>query len=275
MIRIGTAGVPASSEKPDSLSGIRRLHELGLDAMELEFVRGVHMGSQTAKKAGETAKENNVSLSVHAPYFINLASREKDKRNASITRIIDSAVIGWEAGARIVVFHPGFYMGDERAAHERILESVAEIRDSLDEGGFDILLGPETMGKKKQYGKKRELLDLAQSVRGVQPVIDWCHLHALSDGGLQSVDDFKAVIEYFRRKLTLNKFHMHASGVEYSGGNEKRHLPLSSCEPDYRLLARALGETGVDATIICESPLLEEDALILKGLVKEFSGKDA
>ena len=234
MLRVGTAGIPHSAEKRDTLSGIQRVAELGLSAMELEFVRGVNMNPVNARKAGSLARKLGVSLSVHAPYYVNLASVEDKKIQASIDRVFDAAVVGDAAGAEIVVFHPGFYSGrDPKEAGELIVEGVSVLRERLDDAGAEILLGPEAMGKLSQYGTIDELIKLSMEVQGCVPVVEWCHIHARSLGGLSSPKDYGGVLEKIRKKLGTTCFHMHFSGVEYTDRGEKKHLPFSSMQPDY------------------------------------------
>lgn len=111
---LGPAGIPiGAKEKKRSagtIDGIRYVREVGLNAMEVEFVQGVRMAREAAQEAGEVAKELGVRLSVHAPYFINLCSEEKEKVEASIARLEESLDRGGEAmGATVVVFHPAYY----------------------------------------------------------------------------------------------------------------------------------------------------------------------
>jgi len=272
MLRVGTAGIPKSCPKQDSAEAVGFVKEIGLDAMELEFVRGVNMSIEKAAQVKREAIKHSVWLSVHAPYYINLASMEKDKALASAGRIIQSARVGFEAGAKIVVFHPGYYSGRSRGeAHEIISNACLKIKDTLDAEEVDILLGPETTGRIKQYGSVEELADLAQEVEGISPVIDWCHLHARTHGGLTSPKTVFEAVDAISNSTNLKNFHMHFSGVEYGVGGEKKHLPLSSNEPDYGMVGKALLDCGVDATLICESPLLEADALRFKKMISGFN----
>jgi deoxyribonuclease-4 len=127
-IEFGTAGIPISSKERNSVAGIERVKELGLDAMEIEFVRGVRMGEETARQVGKTAAENGIALSVHAPYFINLNSEEKEKVEASKRRIWNSLRIGEICGAETVTFHPAF-LG--KSSREQCMQSVEEALGEL------------------------------------------------------------------------------------------------------------------------------------------------
>ncbi len=272
MFWIGTAGVPVSSRERSSESGIKRVHELGLNAMEIEFVRGVNMQKPQAEAVGKTAKGLNVKLSVHAPYFINLASEEKEKIAASKIRILESARIGKILGANIVVFHPGFYSGlsaDE--AYAIIRDAVIDIRKKLNEEKNQILLGPETMGRQKQFGSVDETLKLCTEVKGVVPVLDFAHVHARTNGGLKKQQDFADVLNKVEKTIGKTDLHMHMTGVNYQNGNEKNHLTIDSRQPDFSLLAAELKRRKINATIISESPNLETDALIFKKLLESKS----
>jgi deoxyribonuclease-4 len=135
------------------------------------------------------------------------------------------------------------------------------------------MLGPEITGRVKQYGSLEEIISLSKNVERCLPVVDWCHLHARTNGNLKTVNDFTDVISKLQDELDVKEFHMHFSGVEYSKNNERRHLPLSSNQPNHQLLAQALIETEINTTLICESPLLEKDALNFKKLLQKESRK--
>jgi len=267
MIRVGTAGVPLSSPERDTLSGIKFVRELGLDAMELEFVRSVYLNEEGAKKAGNTAKELDVRLSVHAPYYINLNSEEDDKLEASKERIIQSARIGEKAGAMIVVFHPGYYgKKTKEETMEAIMQQTREIRETLNKEGNKILLGPETTGKVKQFGTLEELIEVAKKVKGVQPVVDFGHMHARYNGGLRTKADFERVFDKMQAS-SGKPMHIHAACIEYSEKGELRHLPIEAKEPDYHHMTDILKERRIDCTIISESPNIEADALKIKKML--------
>jgi deoxyribonuclease-4 len=267
MIRIGTAGVPLGSPERDTESGIRFARKLGLDAFEIEFVRGVYLNSESAKKIGKAAEELDVSLSIHAPYYINLNSEEEEKIEASKRRILESARIGGILGARIVVFHPGFYgKSTKEDAFKAILDNIKEIRDRLDSGGNSILLGPETTGKVSQFGTLEELIGISKKTMGVMPVVDFGHMHARYNGGLKTRKDFERVFDTFLENID-RPMHIHMTGIRYSTKGELEHLAIDSKEPDYIHFAGILKERRMDATVISESPNIEADALKLKKML--------
>lgn len=261
----GTAGTPVSSKGKDSLSGISRIHELGLGCMELEFVRGVKMSEETAQKVGILAKELDIKLSVHAPYYINL-NGEGETRLKSRERIIKSARIGNICEAKSAVVHAGFIQKDSRlAAYEKIKKELSWISEQMKREELDIALRVETMGRNSQFGNLDEVLRITE-VEGVMPCIDFSHLHAVT-GKNNSRKEFADILNVVENKLGregLNNMHMHVSGIEYSEKGEKRHLEFEESDFKFKELAHVLSEFKIQGLIICESPNLEVDALKLK-----------
>ncbi len=271
LIKLGPAGVPLSSEKRDTASGIRKVAELELQALEVEFVRGVNMSLQTAKEVGRAAKENNIELSIHAPYYINLASEKKSIIAESKKRILDSLERGAEMGARIVVVHAGYYGKNRAEAIRMIADACAEIAEKINRNGWNIVLGIETSGKQGQFGPLEEILDICAKIKNCAPVIDFAHLFARQAGNI----DYAKILEQVKQYRHL---HCHFSGINYSvvgigKGNERNHEPIG--RPPFKPLAEELLKRKTDITIICESPLLEQDSLkmkkILESLGYEFS----
>jgi len=262
----GTAGVPHSSPGPDSVSGIGRIKELGLGAMELEFVRGVHMSPAAAKQVNAVRERTGVLLRVHAPYFINLNSADKKKLAASKKRIMDSAEIGEICGARIVTFHPAFFQGQPKEeVLERASGEIAGLADEIEGRGWEIRLAPETTGKPSQLGSLRETLEMCKRVPKILPMVDWSHLHARENGRFKSKADFLRALEEIPPDF-LHNLHMHASGINFSEKGERNHMNMqeSGNSFNYRWLLEALHEKNAGGCIICESPNLEEDALLMK-----------
>lgn len=264
-LRFGTAGVPLSSSSRNAPNGIQRIREIGLSSMEVEFTHGVYMNETAAREVRSASEDNDVALSVHAPYYINLNSPEAPKIAASKKRIMDSARIGSICGARDIVFHPGFYMKRSRE------ETYGAIRDEMEELAeatrpLGAVLRPETTGKATQFGSLDEILRLSQEIPGVAPCIDFSHLHARR-GMMNSYDEFRAVLEDMEDALgreALDDIHCHVSGIEYTPKGEKKHLILEEADFNYTDLLRALKDMQIRGRIICESPNLEEDALLLK-----------
>ncbi len=273
-LRIGTAGIPASAKPQTTPDGIRRLAELGLDHMEIEFVRGVRMGEKTALTVGELAEELSISLTVHAPYYINLNSADPEKIEASKKRIVQAAKVGAAAGAVSVTFHAAFYHDDDpQQVYQLVKGHMEDMLEELARSGVNIRLSPETTGGPTQFGTLEELIRLGQELPGVYPCVDFAHLYARSLGEYNSYQHFAGVLQSIRDGLgeeALKAMHIHLSGIEYGPRGEKRHVPLEETELDYRAVLQALVDFDVAGWLTCESPILEEDALILKGLYEEL-----
>lgn len=264
----GTAGVPLSARERSSEGGVRRIKELELGALELEFVQGVRMGEEKAQRVGQVAKEENVALSCHGPYWINFNSREQDKIDASRDRLLHTARISQILGVRSVVFHPAFYHEDPpELVLERTARELMKVREMLDAEGNDVILRPETTGKPSQLGTLQETLTLAQVVPGVLPCIDFSHLHARSNGRFNTYDEFCEVLDASAEALGerwVKNVHFHISGIEYGLKGEKRHLVLKEADLHFEELLKAIRSFGVEGLVICESPNLEEDALLMQ-----------
>ncbi len=267
----GTAGTPISSKGNDSISGIKRIHELGLGCMELEFVRGVKMGEKTARAVSKAANQHDIMLSVHAPYYINL-NAEGETLAKSKERILNSARIGYVCGAKSVVIHAGFCQKEKRqAVYEKIKKAITEIREKLKGEEVDIMMRIETMGRKSQFGSLDDVLEITE-VEGVLPCIDFSHLHAVT-GKNNSRDEFASILARVEEKLGregLDNMHIHVSGIEYSGKGEKRHLVFAESDFKYKELAQAFVDFDIKGMVISESPNLEDDALLLKTLYNSF-----
>ncbi len=265
-ISFGTAGIPLSCNG-SAIDAMETLNRLKLNAMEIEFVHGVHMKKDSAIELKKAAEKNNISLTVHAPYYINLNAREKEKVEASKKRILDSAIMGSFAGAKSVAIHAAYFMGQPNEIVEKKLEPIfKEIIAELDEKKVEISLAPETSGKKVQFGSLEEHLQLASAVKGLRLCIDFSHLHARENGIMKSKKDLEKIFEIVEKydKKFLQGLHMHCSGIAYSIKGEKNHLPLKESDFKYRELMECLKEFSVSGILICESPNLEEDAILLK-----------
>jgi len=272
VLLFGTAGTPHSASEHSSIAGIERVKELGLDAMELEFVYGVKMTPESAKKVRAVQEKTGIELSVHAPYYINLNSSDRQKLGLSKYNVLQSCRIGALCNARCVAFHPGFYQGVKPETVFKSIQAVLEeLAGDLREEKLAVVLAPETTGKPSQFGSLEELLKLCSSVSGLRLTVDFAHLHARSNGGLKSLNDFENVLEKIeaRHKPFLKDLHMHVSGINYSAKGERNHLNFKDKSNDFNhsFFLQALKNFKVSGTVICESPSLEADALLLK---KEF-----
>jgi len=266
---IGTAGVPESAKDSSTESGIIRIKELKLTCMEVEFVKGVRIKEERAVKIGELAKEKGVYLSVHAPYWINLNSRDKRKWKNSVMYIYDSARIGYLMGAYEICFHPAYMHDDDvKKVRKRVKQGILEVLEKLDRENIKVRLRPETMGKPSQYADLIELLELSLEFKGeVEPCFDFAHLYARSLGKINGYEEFKKLIEEYEKALgkkALQRMHIHISGMEYGDKGEKKHLIFKKSKFKYKEALKVLKEKGVKGFLICESPVLEKDALLLK-----------
>jgi deoxyribonuclease-4 len=267
----GTAGVPKSAKGTSSLAGIQRIVELGLDCMEVEFVKGVKMGAETAEKIGKKAEKLGVRLSVHAPYYVNLNAVEEGKRLASMERLIASARMAEKCGARSVVFHSGYYgKDDEETTFQNIKKGAQEVVSVLKAERSRVVLRPETMGKRRQFGSLEEILRLCREADGLAPCVDFSHIHAREGRGkANSYREFDRILRKIGRKLGkkgLNDMHIHVSGAEYSDRGELKHLMLDESDFRYDEWVQALIDHDVQGLVICESPIQEHDAILLKNL---------
>ncbi|WP_410507394.1 deoxyribonuclease IV [Methanosarcina hadiensis] len=269
----GTAGVPKSTKASNSIAGIERVRELGLGCMELEFVQGVRMSEKGAANVLEIARKENIALSVHAPYYINLNSPEEEKLKASMERIYQSARIGSLCGAESIVLHAAFYQKNSKeTVYENVSKALQELTGQLRDEDIHAVLRPETMGKTTQFGTLEEVLSLSEEIEGVMPCLDFSHMHA-REGKENSYPEFMSILSKVENSLGkqgLENMHMHVSGIEYDRNGEKRHLTLEESDFNYPELLRALKEFGVKGLVICESPIMEEDALLLKKTYMEL-----
>ncbi|MFC1991886.1 TIM barrel protein [Chloroflexota bacterium] len=272
----GTAGVPHSALQPKStIDGIRRIAGLGLGCMEIEFVYGVRMGEAGARLVGETAAGEGVKLSSHAPYYINFNAHEPEKISASQQRLLQTARIASLCGAQSVVVHIAFYLGDPPGeAYNTVKRYLEETLNQLKRENNRVLIRPELMGKPSQFGTLDEILQLCLELEGTAPCIDFSHWHART-GAFNSYPEFVSVLDRIEERLgraALNDMHIHLSGINYGAKGERNHLNLKESDLNYIELLQALKDYGVNGLVICESPNLEDDALLLQetynGLVK-------
>lgn len=277
--RFGTVGSPISTPKKPggSVGAILRLAELELSALELGWVRSVRVSEKTCLAIKETAQENQVAISVHAPYYINLNANE-DEWPKSRKRLMDAAHFGNLAGATDIIFHPGSYFGQPAdevlpGAIDRLQGCVEELRAENNH----VILRPETMGKSAMLGSLNDTLKMSQAIDGVEPCLDFAHLHARpGDGSMNTVDEWRASLEAYGKNLgqaALQNLHIHLSGIEYTPKGEKEHLPILESDFDLEALLSVLAEYECGGRIVCESPVLEEDALVIKARWQEISGE--
>jgi len=265
-LRFGTSGVPLSSKKSDTISGIKRVRELGLEHMEMGWVHGVRIKEKTAKEIKKVAEGENVTLTVHAPYYINLNAVEPNKRAASRKRIVDSCVMGQICGAESVCFHAAFYLRkNPEKVFDQVLEEMKKIEEELVIKGVDkVWMAPELTGKATQFGDMDELIALSQSLNQTRLCVDFAHYFARYIGSRNSYDEFTSLIKMIKNQLDakyIQDLHIHFSGIEYGEKGERRHLDLIDSEFNWKALLKALKDEEVGGYMVCEGPNLEKDAL--------------
>ena len=280
----GTVGSPISTPKKPggSVGAILRLVELGLDVLELGWVQSVRVSEETCALIRQVSEQNGVKISVHAPYFINLNALDEEWPK-SRKRLMDAAHYGYLAGATDIVFHPGSYFGKPAPevlplAVDRLAGCVQELR--LQDN--PVILRPETMGKSALLGSLDDTLVLSKGVPTVQPCLDFAHLHARAgDGSMNTYEEWVRVLEAYRAALddtgkdrALQDLHIHLSGIQYGPKGEKEHLPVEEADLDLPALFRALRDFRCSGRILCESPVMEDDALVLKRIWQEIAAAE-
>lgn len=307
-LNIGVGGVPLTSKKNNTVSGIERVKELGLDLMEIEFVHGVKMSEESAHLVNQTRQSSQIELTIHGPYYINLASDDNRKFYGSIKYITDSIYIGGLCGAKSVTFHPAFYQkkpkeevySQVKSAFEKIYEEFE--KEKYNEHPINLgetVLAPELTGKPTQFGDIEELIKLVDEFKdlNLKLCIDFAHKYARSNGLFNGYEKFVEILEMIEKQLGreyLDKLHMHVSAINYGEKGEKHHLTFLQSEEEYkemgikegginqyfeelekkgktidagfkwRELLQALKDKNVGGYLVCESPILEYDALLLK-----------
>jgi deoxyribonuclease-4 len=250
---------------------------LGLGAIELGWVRAVRVGEATCAAIKAAGEESDVRISVHAPYYINL-NGDKDEWPKSRKRLMDAAHYGNLAGATDIIFHPGGYLGQAPAeVLPRTIERLRGCVDELRQAGNPVTLRPETMGKSAQLGTLEETLTMSKEVQGVQPCLDFAHLHARAgDGSMNSYAEWMAALEAYAEALgeqALQTLSCHLSGIEYTEKGEKHHLTMEESDFELEELFKALHKMGCAGRLLSESPIMEQDALLFKRTWMAVSGE--
>ncbi|RLF17014.1 MAG: deoxyribonuclease IV [Thermoprotei archaeon] len=275
--RFGPAGRPINYKGPTEKIPEYLKTQEGLDAFEYQAVRGVRISKEKAEELGNNAKEFDVLLSLHAPYAINLSSSSEETRKASIERLVLSMQAAQWMGARIVVFHPGYYgKFSKEEALELCITALKEVNERASSLGIKhVFLGPETMGKLSQVGSVEEIITMCENVPNAVPVIDWAHIHARTGGSLRRKDDYLKILDIIEKRLgsdVVSNLHCHFTKVEFTKKGERRHRRLDEegYGPDFEILATIIVEHGYSFTIISESPVLDKDAIVMKSILERI-----
>ena len=251
------------------------LRSIGLDAYEYQCGKGVHVGEATAREIGQNAAEAGITLSLHAPYFINLANPDPDSLQKTIGYITAACrVADWMGAGRVIVHSGALMKRTRREALDIAKRSLAQVIRACDEAGFGhIALCPETMGKINQLGDLEEVLELCTLDERLVPCIDFGHLYARTLGALDGAETMEHILDRTEQVLgtdRASRFHSHFSHIEFTPkGGEYRHLCFrdGGWGPDFAPLAAAVAARGWSPTFICESAGTQsEDALEMKEL---------
>ncbi len=259
-----TAGIPIVAKNYGN--ACNTLRELNLNGMELEFVHGVRMSEDIQNML--VKEKEGLIFTAHAPFYVNLNSKEEEKVVASINRILQTADVTNALGGYSIVYHAGFYQGmAKEKTFENILKAHETIVETLEANGNKIWIRPETTGKASQWGDVEEIVELSSKFNNVLPCVDFSHLHARYGGSHNTYDEFCSILDTIGNRLgsrAIENFHAHIAGIEYTAKGERKHLILEESDMNYKDLLKALKAFDVKGAVVCESPNIEGDAIILK-----------
>jgi deoxyribonuclease-4 len=247
--------------------------DLGLSALEVNYVRGARASEGTTRRIGQLASDLDIALSAHAPYYVSMNSKREEVRENSVEYVVETARRCMWLGAPFFAVHAGTYGGlTTEEATDGVVERLLVCQTRMEaEGITGVDIGLETTGRRSTWGTQPEIEAVLDQVDGVLPVVDFSHIHARSQGGLRTADDFRSVVDW-ALELGRCQLYCHFQSIEFGDKGEVRHLPVMAWSPDFRLLAPVLREADCDVHLICESPLLEQDALVIKDLLDEAGG---
>lgn len=273
----GTSGFPSTAPKKDPIAALQIVKDLGLGCMELEFAHGVRIRDETASELARIARRLGIVLTAHAPYYINLNAKEQDKIDSSINRLLQTARLAGLCGAFSMTFHAAFYMKDDpRSVFQIVKKYLHQITDRLRTEGNYIHLRPELTGRKSQFGTLEELCALSTEINSVFPCLDFSHNQTRSEGLGNSYKEFSSIFERYKKALgkgALSEMHIHVAGVQYGSKGEIRHLSLKDSQFNYTDFLKACVDFGIKGVVVCESPELEKDALLLKTAYEQLASQ--
>lgn len=254
------------------------LYEMGLDAFEYSFGKGVRITEPTATEIGAVMAEYGLSMSLHAPYYINFATLEEEKEKNNYRYVLETAKAAKWMGAGRIIFHPGSPTGHDRGqAIKLTIERIGTALQKMDDSGFgNITLCPETMGKPSQLGSLDEIISICESYESIIPCIDFGHLHARDRGAMNTEEDFSKILDIMEKRLgkqRIQNFHIHFSRIQYTDAGEKRHMNFIDVEygPNFEPLANQLKKRSLTPVVICESSgNMAEDALEMKKIYTQL-----
>ena len=277
--RFGPAGNAENFPGKSSADAPKWLAQLGLDCYEYQCGKGVHVGEDTARKVGRQAQEHGITLSLHAPYFINLANPDPDSLVKTTGYVTGACLVASQMGAERVIIHSGALMKrTRRQALDTALTSLKHVLSACDDMGFDaIALCPETMGKINQLGDLDEVLELCCLDERLLPCVDFGHLYARSLGADDGAEAMARILDRMEQVLgaeRAGRFHSHFSHIEFTpNGGEKCHRTFDAdggFGPDWTPLAKEVARRGWSPTFICESAGTQaQDAVTMKRIYRE------
>lgn len=267
MLHFAVAGVPLASPKPGTCEGLKYARSIGIAAMELEWVQQVPKNAERMDEIRKCCEElGGMSLTVHAPYYINLNSPKQEIYDSSIRRILNALSMAQLAGAKSVCVHAAFYMGKDSADVTDTIKKATELILKSKKKFFpDVNLGYETMGKPGQWGTLEEVLEVSKEF-GLYPTLDASHLHARYNGKINSTAEFEEMFDTYQSYLgkdSLQQMHLHYSGIAYTEKGERKHLPFPESDAKWKDYLKVLKKRKIGGQLVVESPLLEEETLLL------------
>lgn len=249
------------------------IREIGLGAYEYQATYGVRVSKQSALKLKENSHENDVRVSMHGPYYINLSSNKEEVVERSIERLLQSARAAEWMGAYRIVFHPGFYTKQTPTdAMKKLNEAVSDLTERLESAGIkDYTFAPETTGKKSQLGSLEEIIEICRKHEKFEPTVDFAHLHARDKGLLKSREDYGKIFGLLEDELDIRKIHCHYTHIEFTDKGERKHHNLSEdFGPPLEPLMEEIVDKGWDTTLICETPLRDIDARVMQSTYRNI-----
>ena len=260
----GISGLPLGNGtgKFNHASAVEYVHTIGLDAMEILFVRSINVTDKNKDDIVRAKKAYDVYLSAHGSYYINLNADTGALQEQSLERIRLCAEALRKIEEVNLIFHPGFYLKNSKE------ETYATIKTNLERlPDLGVAYRLETTGKPTQFGTVEELVSLCKDVRTCKLCLDFSHIHARNNGSLKGYEDFAAILQYVLDELgrsALDDLHVHVAGIRYSEKGERNHLPLQQSDFAYVDCLKALKDFRVQGCVTAEGPEVERDALLLK-----------
>jgi deoxyribonuclease-4 len=274
VLRFAVAGTPLSTPKPGgTVEGLLRAKKLGIRAMEIEWVQNVPKNEERMAEIRETAETLGITLTVHAPYFVNLNTPDRAKLAASKRRVLDALAMAELCGASSVCVHAAFNLG---LPPEKVLENVRRATEDIMRNKHALFphvnLAYETMGKQTQFGTLEDVLKVSKEF-GNYPCVDPAHMHARENGKVNSAEEWNDMFDLYATHLgtgALRHVHMHFSGIAYTAKGERHHLPLQRSDAKWRDFLKVLKKRKIEGILVCESPLLEKDTLLMQDMYRKL-----